>query len=242
MALLDHFHLPISQNWPWESFHSDWASSIARGLNRSVLPKHFLALPRVYFGGRIEIDVATIERGGAAHASEESGVATAIWAPPRPLVDTAVEFADLPVFEIEVYEQETGRRLVAAVELVSPANKDRAEHREAFVIKCAGYLQQGVSVVVVDAVTARSANLHRQLLELLNISAETNGRELPDLYAVAYRTFTVKKKGRVQVWEEPLALGKPLPTLPLWISPELALPLDLNTSYRETCEGLRIPS
>jgi len=132
--------------------------------------------------------------------------------------------------------------LVAAVELVSPANKDRAEHREAFVIKCAGYLQQGVSVVVVDTVTARSANLHRQLLELLNISTEANGRELPDLYAVAYRTFTVKKKGRVQVWEEPLALGKPLPTLPLWISPELALPLDLDASYRETCEALRIQS
>ena len=64
----------------------------------------------------------------------------------------------------------------------------------------------------------------------------------PDLYAVAYRTFTVKKKGRVQVWEEPLALGKPLPTLPLWISPELALPLDLDASYRETCEGLRLQS
>jgi hypothetical protein len=240
MPLLDHFHPPISLDWPWESFHSDWASSIARGLNRGVLPRHFLALPRVYFGGRVEIDVATIERGGAAHAPEGGGVATAVWAPPRPVIETAVEFADLPVFEIEVYEQETGRRLVAAVELVSLANKYRPEHRDAFVIKCAGYLQQGVSVVVVDAVTARSANLHRQLLELLNISAHANGSEFPDLYAAAYRTFTVKKKGKVQVWEEPLVLGKPLPTLPLWISPELAIPLDLDSSYRETCEGLRI--
>src|SRR5947209_2973110 len=123
MPLLDHFHPPISVDWPWESFHSDWASSIARGLNRGVLPKQFLALPRVYFGGRIEIDVATIESGDAAHAPEQGGVVTALWAPPRPAVETAVEFADLPVFEIQVLEQVSGRRLVAAVELVSPANK-----------------------------------------------------------------------------------------------------------------------
>jgi hypothetical protein len=164
-----------------------------------------------------------------------------VWAPARATLDTAVEFTDLDSLEVQVFDEQTGRRLVAAVELVSPANKDRPAHREAFTIKCASYLQQGVSLVVVDVVTDRLINLHRQLLELLHLSDPTNGRDFPDLYAVAYRTFTAAKQGRLQVWEEPLALGKRLPTLPLWISPELVLPLDLETSYRETCEGLRIP-
>jgi hypothetical protein len=35
---------------------------------------------------------------------------------------------------------------VAAIEIVSPANKDRPEHRRKFVAKCAALLQQGVSV------------------------------------------------------------------------------------------------
>jgi hypothetical protein len=240
MPLLDHFHAPLQDDWPWEGIHSDWASSIARQLNRKPLPKQYLAIPHVYLGGRVEIDVATIRRGGGASAPEEGGVATAVWAPPRPLLDVAVDFVDMESREVQVFRQEGGRRLVAAVELVSPANKDREAHRQAFVVKCAAYLQQGVSLIIVDVVTERTANLHRALLELLKLSGESNGRELPDLYAVAYRTFTAAREGRLQLWEEPLALGHALPTLPLWIAPDLAVPVDLESSYRETCEALRI--
>jgi len=242
MPLLDHFHAPLRARRPWGGLHSDWASSIARQLNRKLLPEQFVAIPNVYFGGRIEIDVATVEEAYKADATREGGAATATWAPPRPTVETAVEFADLTAVEVQILDQEAGQRLVAAVELVSPANKDRPDHREAFVIKCASYLQNGVSLMIVDIVTSRAANLHRQLLELLKLPTARNGRELPDLYAVAYRTFTVKEKGTLQIWEESLALGKPLPTLPLWVTPELVVPVDLEQSYCETCEALRIPS
>jgi hypothetical protein len=53
-----------------------------------------------------------------------------------------------------VYDQRRGRHLVAAVEIVSPANKDRPENRRAFVTKGAALLQQGVCVSLVDLVTA----------------------------------------------------------------------------------------
>src|SRR5262249_7473143 len=157
-----------------------------------------------------------------------------------PTLETAVDFVDLDVIEIQVFNEKEGLRLVAAVELISPANKDRAAHRDAFVIKCAAYLQQGVSVIIVDVVTERTANLHAELLELLKLSGESDGGEFPDLYAVAYRTFTAAREGRLQLWEEPLGVGRTLPTLPLWIAPDLVVPVDLESSYRETCEGLRI--
>ena len=35
-------------------------------------------------------------------------------------------------------------------------------------------------------------------------------------------------------------LGQPLPTLPLWLADNLAVPLELETSYEETCRILRI--
>src|SRR5262249_21817202 len=57
-----------------------------------------------------------------------------------------------------------GRHLVAAVEIVSPANKDRRENRRAFVTKCAALLQQGVCVSLVDLVTTRHFNLYCDLL------------------------------------------------------------------------------
>ena len=40
----------------------------------------------------------------------------------------------------------------------------------------------------------------------------------------------------------PLALGRPLPTLPLWLTEDFAVPLELEPSYEETCRILRIPS
>jgi hypothetical protein len=240
MPLLDHFRPPLLKVWPWEGIHSDWASSIARQLNRKPLPERFHAIPHIYFGGRVEIDVATVDRGGETSQAEGGGVATAVWAPARPLLDVAVDFVDQVALEVQIFSQE-GARLVAALELVSPANKDREAHREAFVVKCAAYLQQGVSLIIMDVVTERRANLHRELLELLKLSGEGNGREFPDLYAAAYRTFTADGKGRFQAWEEPLAVGRALPTLPLWIAPDLVVPVDLESSYRETCEGLRIP-
>jgi len=42
------------------------------------------------------------------------------------------------VYEVLVYDEKRRCRVVAAVEIVSPANKDRPEHRRAFVSKCAG--------------------------------------------------------------------------------------------------------
>jgi hypothetical protein len=37
-----------------------------------------------------------------------------------------------------------------------------------------------------------------------------------------------------------LRLGQTLPVLPLWLRPDLCLPLRVEETYRTTCEGLRI--
>ena len=41
-------------------------------------------------------------------------------------------------------------------------------------------------------------------------------------------------------WFYPLALGQPLPTLPIWLDVDLGVFLDLETSYEDTCHVLRI--
>jgi hypothetical protein len=37
-----------------------------------------------------------------------------------------------------------------------------------------------------------------------------------------------------------LTVGKALPTLPLWLRGDLAIPLDLEKSYEQACEDLWI--
>jgi hypothetical protein len=150
---------------------------------------------------------------------------------------------DLPSqdeYEVRVYDSKTGRRLVAAVEIVSPANKDRANHRQAFVAKCATLLQNQVSISIVDLVTTRDFNLYHDLLKLIDEVDPAFGLEPPRLYAVACRGTRPTEAWTLECWAHPLAVGEPLPALPLWLADNLALPLDLEESYEQTCRDLRI--
>ena len=71
-----------------------------------------------------------------------------------------------------------------AVEIVSPANKDRLENRRVFAAKCAALLQRGVSVSIVDLVSNRRFNLYSELLDLLG----QVDRSLPHIPSPMYAT------------------------------------------------------
>jgi Protein of unknown function (DUF4058) len=236
MPLLDHFHPPLKDERPWEGFHSFWANAIVARLNDALLPTEYFAIAHIKFGKQVEIDVATLEEDQVGEASQNGGIATAVYAPPRASLSFAVDFSDVDTIEIEV-RKEGGLQLVAAIELVSPANKDRPTHRQAFVRKCATYLQEGVGVIIVDVVTERSGNLHAELIEELAPAVTIDLNEDDALYAVAYRA---QPAHQVEAWPERLQLGDALPTLPLWLSDVLAVPVDLESSYLAACKALRI--
>jgi hypothetical protein len=109
------------------------------------------------------------------------------WVQPRPTLAVATDLPAQDVYEVRVYDEKRHCRLVAAVEIVSPANKDRPEHRRAFVAKCAGLLRERVSVVIVDVVTTSTHNLYGELLDLIGQSDPSLSPESPPLYTAACR-------------------------------------------------------
>jgi hypothetical protein len=111
---------------------------MATTLNQSLLPAGFVAEARVQLGGQVEIDVGTFAEDAAECTSGTGGVA--LWAPPLPAATAPLDFRDPDVFEVQVIDEHEGPRLVAAIELVSPANKDRPANRRMFAVKCASYL------------------------------------------------------------------------------------------------------
>jgi hypothetical protein len=245
LPLRDHFRSPLADRRSWDGLHGQRPAMIIIGLNR-ILPQRYVAEPQIHLGSSIEIDVATYEEDKAdSPAADErdngGGVKTAIWAPSRPTLAVATDLPNMDEYEVRVYDTKSGRRLVAAVEIVSPANKDRPEHRRAFVAKCAALLQNRVCVVIVDLVTTRISNLYGDLLELLGQTDPSLANGPSPLYAVAYRWARTGDAWLLETWMHPLALGRPLPTLPLWLAGNLAVPLDLELSYEETCRILRIP-
>ena len=238
MPLLDHFRPPLSQRRHWDSFHGAWAEAMASSLNESLLPEGFVAEARVKLGGQVEFDVGTFEEIGLAPMSQSGGVA--LWAPPKPAATVPLDFQDPDLFEIQVLSEDSGPRLVAAIELVSPANKDRPANRRMFAVKCASYLQKGVSVIVVDVVTERAGNLLAELLKLLQVNLSTPAQGLHDLYATAHRTVPAPQGLHLETWAYPLSLGSSLPTVPLWLQADLCLPLDLEATYHAACVARRI--
>jgi len=242
MPLRDHFRPPLSERFSWEEVHGGWPMVIVQQLGK-LLPAQYVAGPRVHLGAQVEIDVAAFDqqRGTMSEAAaEQGGVAAAVWAPAEPTLAVETELADFDEYEVRVYDARHGRRLVAAIELISPGNKDRPESRKQFVAKCAALLRQRVSVVLVDLVTVRDFNLYAELLELIGEQDQTLGDNPTATYAVSCCWRPRGVTYWLETWNHPLVPGQPLPILPLWLTDDLAIPLDLEASYEQTCRDLRI--
>jgi uncharacterized protein DUF4058 len=242
MPLLDHFHPPVSERRRWEGFHGLWAAALVEMLNRQVLADEYFADMQVHIGSPVEVDVATLEeprsgtRGGAGIAASNTGVASA-WAPPATTLVMPTVFPD--DIEVQVFATVTGATLVAAIELVSPGNKDRPETSRAFAAKCVAYLTRGIGLIVVDIVTNRLANLHNEVVRLLGQGGSFL-MEPAALYAVAYRPSRQPSGDQIEIWPVPLAVGQPLPILPLALRNAGVVPVDFEATYGEACRNSRL--
>jgi hypothetical protein len=236
MPLLDHFHPPLSRTHPWRGFHGAWAAAMARLLNAGVLPAGYYAVPFLDRDGPVEIDVATLEESAVAGSVGASGAQP--WNPPAADLVLEVEWPATDDVRVEVLTDDGDPRLAATVELVSPRNKDRPKAREVFAAKCADHLRRGCGLVVVDVVTTRRADLHADLLSALD--ADSTAAVPGPLSAVAYRAVGRDAEGQLQAWPAALEVARPLPTVPLWLGGEVAVPLDLEASHTAACVDLRI--
>jgi len=239
VPLRDHFHPPLSLRRPWEGIHGAWTATIAGRLNQELLPADYFAMPLITVGGKVEIDVATFQERRTEEVPD-GAVATAVYAPPKPALSADIDFVSLPAYEVLIHENLGGPQLRAAIEIVSPANKDRPRHRQALAIKCAAYLQRGVAVAVIDVVSERTGNVHENLRQVLELPEPFAWQSATGLYACSYRAVADESRQWLDAWTEELEIGATLPTLPLWLAGDLCVPLLLEETYETTCLSLRI--
>jgi hypothetical protein len=228
MPLLDHFHAPLAQQRQPFSFLAKWAVHIADALNGPLLATEYFAETVIRRQESIEVDVTDCGHGTL---NDPVIVDAPSWA-------LSSRFAAMPAvfpddMEVRVFSESGGPTLVAAVELVSPRNKDRPEARRSFAAKCAAYLQRGIGVVVVDIVTERLANLHNELAELMGHGPAFRFPSGSALYTTAYHPVRRRDRDEIDMWAESLAVGQPLPTMPLPVRGLGVLPLDLEATYTE---------
>jgi hypothetical protein len=84
-------------------------------------------------------------------------------------------------------------------------------------------------------------------IQLIHRTAGTARALRPDVhstaptYGVTCRKRRVARQTKLDAGSRPLAIGQPLPSLPVWLSETQTVSLDLEASYEETCRVLRIP-
>ncbi|HWE94609.1 MAG TPA: DUF4058 family protein [Tepidisphaeraceae bacterium] len=217
----------------WEGVRLLWLAELLRQV-KGVLPAGFRAYlgsgPAMAVGApRGRPDVAVRSHGfdqpepGAAgwRSTDSSSVA------PDPDVEIAVATLDPdPALLVERDGQ-----LIAAVELVSPRNKDRPLARTTYLNRYAGYLIEGVHLLLVD-VHRRPAGF--SFADGIAAELQIPGQPaLPAPMAVSYRVGQPAATGGrlLAIWRRPLSPGQPLPPLPLPLTLDLAVQVELEPTY-----------
>jgi hypothetical protein len=220
-------------------FHHGWIEEIARALNRGLLPSEYYALAEA-ITGNLGPDVLTLRKpvsGSLAleAASPNGGIAVAT-APPKARFHARTE-VDLYARKAKavVVRHRSGHQVIAMVEIVSPGNKSSQTELRAFVHKADQALLTGIHLLIVDLFPPSPRDpqgIHRAIWG--------EGREgdfaLPDdkpLTCVSYVGYPC-----IEVFLEPVAVGDPLPKMPLFLTPETYVLLDLDTTYRSAWDAV----
>jgi hypothetical protein len=131
----------------------------------------------------------------------------------------------------------SGHRLVALVEIVSPANKDRPESVETFVRKAVSALHAGVHLLLVDLFPAGPHDprgLHGAILDYIGQSDESY--ELPPDEPITLAAYAAGPQ--FEAYLEHLAVGGPLPDMPLFLRRDRYINAPLESTYQAAYDGM----
>lgn len=223
----------------FHAFHHDWITEIARALNRGLLPSAYYALPEQIAGG-LGPDVLTLRRPDGdgtppADASSEGGVALAA-APPRVRIRMRSEANQYAAKAKAVtIRHVSNHHVVAMVEILSPGNKNNQNGLNAFVRKAQEALSAGIHLLLVDLFPPGPRDpqgIHRA------VWGDDCGPDytLPEdkpLTCVSYIGGSA-----AEAFVDLLAVGDALPEMPLFLTPEMYVPVPLEATYQTAGDGM----
>jgi len=224
----------------FHAFHVAWVPEIQRTLNGGLLPEGFYALAEQHAGHAIA-DVLTLHASPApvepAPLPPATGGIAVAEAPPRVQRRQTIESAFLARRRTLAVRHVSGHRLVALLEIVSPANKDRQATVEQFAAKALEALNAGIHLLLVDLFPPGPWDPHgmhgvvRQQVE--------QSEEPYDLPADAPLTLASYTAGpQIEIYLEHLAVGAPLPEMPLFLRFDRYVNVPLEPTYHEAYRGM----
>jgi Protein of unknown function (DUF4058) len=123
-------------------------------------------------------------------------------------------------------------QLIAAIELVSPRNKDRPSSRERYLGRYVGYIRQGVHLLLVDVmVRPEGFSFPDAIASDLGLATDPT----PPPCAVSYRVGEGVPEGTLlATWRRPMQVGQALPIIPLALDTNQSISIDLEQTYQQS--------
>jgi hypothetical protein len=215
------------------AFHHDWITDLARALNGGLLPDDYYALLEPQAAG-FGPDVLTLQtppaNGDKPPEAPSGGPATAVQARPqtRFTAETEAEFYRRKKSSIAV-RHVSGDRIVAMLEVLSPGDKASRHAWRAFVEKACELLEHRIHLLLLDPFPPgpRDPNgVHAAIWQDVADEPFVLPRDKP-LTLVAYECDLTTR-----AYVEPIAVGDPLPDLPLFVEPHHQVWVPLEATYQ----------
>lgn len=190
----------------FHAFHHSWIEEIQRGLNGGVLPDTCYAM----------IEQSSMSAGPHAPLAMP------------PAHETEMAFYRRKQNTVTI-RHVNGDRMLAMVEVVSPANKESRNALRSFVEKAAGLLTKGIHLLILDLHPPGPCDphgIHGAIWE--DITGEDTGFPPPKpLALVSYEAATA-----VRAYVETIAVGDVLGAMPLFLNPDTYIPVPLEATYQ----------
>lgn len=220
-------------------FDTSWIAHLAEALNEGPLPPHYYALAEQR-SGQIHPDVIALKsaQGDAGRNPSKSDGAVAVAEfPPTVAVTMRPGIKEYALKRRTLtIRHASDDRVVALIEIVSKANKDRESTVRDFADKVISALSQKIHVMIVDVFppgphdpTGMHGAIWRQIddeqpYEMPHDKPLTVASYFADSIPVAY--------------VEPIALGAELPDMPLFLDPDWYIKTPLEPSYELAYRGV----
>jgi len=223
----------------FHDFHHEWISTIRRSLNDGLLPPEYYALAEQQAAG-FGPDVLTLN---APQVDEEKvpptgpgKVSTSVRTRPKTrfTFESDAEFYRRKKSSV-VVRHVSGDRIVAMVEIASPGNKASRQALRAFLDKAGELLEHRIHLLIIDLFppTRRDPRgIHAAIWE----AVKEELFEPPPGEALTLAAYECGLTTKDHV--EPVAVGKALPDMPLFLESEVHILVPLENTYNAAWQAL----
>lgn len=227
----------------FHDFHQDWTVCLKHALNGGILPNGYYALVEQASAGR-HPDVLTFEvarpttqpdGNGSRSAPGGGGVLTLADAPPRVGIVASVEPDGFAQKSNRVLMFDETDEVVSVIEIVSPGNKSSRYRFESFIEKALTLLRSGIHLLLVDLFPPTPRDPEGMHAAIWSRIVDYEFRLPPGkpLMVASYSSGVAQR-----AFAEAVAVGDPLPEMPLFLDAECYVNLPLEQTYQATFDAV----